>query len=44
VDEALAPESFAEACGQQQIDRALLEHAGAHAVGDVRAASLLEHD
>ena len=44
VDEALAPESFAEASGQQQIDRALLQHAGAHALGDVRAASLLEHD
>ena len=44
VDEPLAPQPVADAHLDQQVDRALLEHAGADAALDVLAAARLEHD
>src|SRR4051794_1714267 len=44
VDEALAVQAIAEAGLREQLDRALLEHAGADAVLDVLAAAVLEDD
>ncbi len=44
VDEPLALHALADAGGGEQVDRALLEHAGADALLDVLAAARLEHD
>ena len=44
VDEALALHALADAGRGEQVDRALLEHAGADALLDVLAAARLEHD
>ena len=44
VHEPLALEPLAQPGGLEQVDRALLEHAGAHALLDVVAAARLEHD
>ena len=44
VDEPLAPQPLADARLDQEVDRALLEHAGADAALDVLAAARLEHD
>ena len=42
VDDALAVEPLAEPHPPQQVDRALLQHAGAHALLDVLARAGLE--
>ncbi len=44
VHESLAPHALADACPVEQVDRALLEHAGADALLHVLAAARLEHD
>ncbi len=44
VDDPVATHSFPDARVAQQVDRPLLEHAGADAVLDVLAAAALEHD
>ena len=43
MDQALAAETFADAGFVHQVDGALLEHAGAHALLDVLAAAILDH-
>jgi hypothetical protein len=44
VHESLALEPLTDAHLDQQVDGALLEHAGAHPVLDVLARAVLEHD
>ena len=44
VDDALPVGALADARVAEQVDRALLEHAGADPVLDVVAAAALEHD
>ncbi len=44
MDQALAPQPFAEAGLDQEIDAALLQHAGTDAALDMLAAALLEDD
>ena len=44
VHEPLAVQALAQPGGPQQVDGALLEHPGAHALLDVGAAARLEHD
>ena len=44
VDHAFAPQPLIEAELAHQVDRALLQHAGAHAVLHIGAAARLEHD
>ena len=44
VDDPLAIHARAHACVAQQLDRSLLEHAGANPVLDVVAVAVLEHD
>lgn len=44
VDHALAAQALVEAEFGHQVDRALLQHTGAHAVLNVRAAARFEHD
>ena len=44
VDHAFAPQPLVEAQFVHQVDGALLQHAGAHAVLDVGAAARFEHD
>ncbi len=44
VDQPLAAQAIGHAQLVEQLDSALLQHAGAHAVLDVRAAAVLEHD
>ena len=43
MDQALAPEALADPRFVHQVDGALLEHAGAHALLDVLAAAILDH-
>ena len=44
VDHAFAPQPLIEAKFVHQVDRALLQHAGAHAILHIGAAARLEHD
>ena len=44
VDDALAVQPLADAGVAEQVDRALLEHAGADPLLDVLARAVLEHD
>ncbi len=44
VDEAFAAHALADTDGLEQIDRAVLEHAGTNALLAIRAAAQLEHD
>ena len=44
VDHAFAPQPLVEAELTHQVDRALLQHAGTHAVLHIGAAARLEHD
>src|SRR6185436_9758829 len=44
VDHALAEESLTDAAAGEQVDRAMLQHSGAHAVLDVSAAVTFEND
>ena len=44
VDRALAVHPLADAGLAQRVHRALLEHAGAHALHDVVLVAVLEHD
>ena len=44
VDDPLAPQAVADPGRDEQVDGALLEHAGPDALLDVLAAAVLEHD